>query len=53
MVLKCKIKKAWIEDEMVHTKNRWFARKIAEDHVKEHGCGYYPALKKLEKRLRK
>lgn len=53
MVLKCKIKKDWIEEEMIHTKNKFFAEKIVKDHVKEFGCKYYPALKKLERRLKR
>lgn len=52
MALKCKINKSWIEDEMIHTKNRWYAEKIVKDHIKEYGCGYYPALKKIERKLK-
>jgi hypothetical protein len=47
----CRIKKEWIDIEMEHTKNRFWAKKIASDHVKEYGCGYYPALKKMERLL--
>ena len=53
MVLKCRVKKEWISNEMEHTKNRWFAEKIVRDHIKEYGCNYYPELKKLQKRLKK
>ena len=47
----CKIKKSWVNIELEHTKSRKVARKIATDHVKEMGCGYYPELKKMEKKL--
>jgi len=47
----CKIKKSWVDIELEHTKSRKVARKIASDHVKEYGCKYYPALKKMEKKL--
>ena len=55
----CKIKKEWINAEMEHAhlfpKNlqKSIAKKIAQDHVNEIGCGYYPALFKMEKRLSK
>lgn len=29
------------------------AKKIAQGHVQELGCGYYPALIKMEKKLKK
>lgn len=54
---KCKVKESWVGIEMEHkslfpkSKQRLMARKIAEQHVEEMGCGYYPALKKMEKRL--
>lgn len=51
--MKCKLKKSWINIEMEHTKNRNFAKKIACDHVKELGKEYYPALIKMERRLKK
>lgn len=47
----CRIKKAWIEIEKEHTKNISKVRKIVKDHLKEHGCRYYPELIKMEKRL--
>ena len=50
--MKCKLKKSWIDIEMEHTKNRNIAKKIACDHVKEFK-GYYPALIKMERRLRR
>lgn len=43
----------WVDVEMEHTKSRRFARKIAQDHVNEFGCKYYPALLKMERRLRR
>jgi len=51
--MNCKIKKKWIDIEMEHTKSRRMARKIVGDHLAEMGCGYYPALIKMEKRLMK
>lgn len=49
----CKLKKKWIEIEMEHTSSRAVAKKIASDHLKEFGCRYYPALIKMERRLKK
>lgn len=51
--MNCRLKKEWIDLELEHTKDRNFAKKIAKDHVKEFGCGYYPELIKLEKKLKK
>ena len=51
--MKCKLKKAWIDIELEHTKDRNIARKIACDHYREFGKRYYPALIKMEKRLSK
>lgn len=56
--MRCKIKKAWIDAELEHQKHfpknlrLPMAKKIAMDHVKELGCGYYPALFKMEKKLK-
>ena len=49
----CKIKDEWVKLELEHTKSMKFAKKIAEDHIKEFGCNYYPELIKLERRLKK
>ena len=49
---KCKLKKAWIEIEKEHTSSEKVARKIACDHYKEFGAKYYPALIKMEARLK-
>ena len=49
----CKIKKSWIELEKEHTKSNEKAKKIVEDHLKEFGCNYYPALIKMEKKLKR
>lgn len=58
-MIPCKIKKSWINAELSEHGNLFpknqrvmMARKIAEGHVKEMGCGYYPALFKMEKRLK-
>lgn len=51
--MKCIPKKEWIDIEMEHTKNRFIAEKIARDHIKEYGCKYYPALKKMEAKLKR
>ena len=48
----CKILKKWVNLEMEHTKNRFIARKIVEDHVNEYGCKYYPELIEMEKELK-
>ena len=47
------IKKRWINLEMEHTKNPNVAKKIVQDHIREFGCKYYPALIKLESKLKK
>ena len=48
-----KINKKWIKLEMEHTKNPDIAKKIVKDHLREFGKEYYPALIKMEKRLKK
>ena len=49
----CKIKKEWVNIELEHTSKLNEARKIVKDHIREHGCDYYPELIKLEKKLKK
>lgn len=55
--MKCNLKQSWIKVELEHahlfpkSKQLQMAKKIACDHVKEMGKGYYPALKKLENKL--
>jgi hypothetical protein len=49
---KVKIPKSWIDIEMEHTKSRRKARKIVMDHLSEFE-GYYPALIKMERSLKK
>lgn len=49
----CKILDKWVNIEMEHTDSKKEAIKIVKDHLKEHGCGYYPALIKMEARLKK
>ena len=39
--------------EMEHTTNSRVARKIALDHIHEYGCKYYPALIKMERKLKR
>ena len=54
---KCRMKKQWINIEMEHaslfpkSKQKIMARKIANQHIAEMGCGYYPALIKMERKL--
>ena len=56
--MECKLKKSWIKAELEHAhlfpknKQLTMAKKIACDHVKESGKGYYPALFKMEKKLK-
>lgn len=38
---------------MEHTKNPRYAKKIALDHFKEYGNAYYPALIRMEKKLKR
>ena len=52
-MVECKLRKSWIKVEMEHTKNWNVAKKIACDHIKEMGTGYYQALKKRELKLKK
>jgi hypothetical protein len=49
----CKIKKEWVELEKEHTNSNKKAEKIVNDHLKEFGCDYYPALIKMEKKLKR
>lgn len=58
--MSCKIKKEWIDAELeehgdLFPKNlqKTMAKKIAEGHIKEMGCNYYPELFKMEKKLKK
>ena len=57
--MKCKIKKSWIKAELEHAHNfpknlqMPIAKRIATDHVKEIGCGYYPELFKMERKLKR
>jgi hypothetical protein len=39
--------------EKEHTNSDKKAEKIVEEHIKAHGCDYYPALIKMEKKLRR
>ena len=55
--MECKLKKSWIAIELEHashfpkSQQLSIAKKIACDHVKEMGVGYYPALKRMEAKL--
>lgn len=49
----CRIKKSWIQIEKEHTSSDNAAKRIVMQHIKEHGCGYYPALIKMERKLKK
>ncbi len=51
--MECKIKKSWLKMESEHSKNKNVQKKIACQHIKEFGKGYYPALKKMEAKLKK
>lgn len=51
--MSCKIKKEWIKLEHEHTSSDKVAKRIAQEHIKEFGCGYYPALIKMEKSLKR
>lgn len=51
--MSCKIKKAWIKLEKEHTKSNKAAIKIVKDHIREHGCKYYPELIKLDRKLKR
>jgi hypothetical protein len=51
--MKCQIKKAWINIEREHTSSEATAKRIVKEHINEWGCGYYPALKKMELKLKR
>jgi hypothetical protein len=48
-----KILKKWIKLEMEHTNQQAEAKRIVQDHLREFGKGYYPALIKMEKKLKR
>ena len=50
--MNCNLKKSWIQMEMEHTSSKAVAKRIVQEHIKEHGCKYYPQLIKLERRLK-
>jgi hypothetical protein len=43
----------WRRMEAEHSKSRATQERIVMQHIKEHGVGYYPALKKMESKLDK
>jgi hypothetical protein len=43
----------WRKMEAEHSKSRATQERIVMQHVHEFGIGYYPALKKMEKGLKK
>ena len=47
-----KLKQSWITLELEHTKSRKKAKKIVQDHLNEFGYKYYPALLKMERKLK-
>jgi hypothetical protein len=58
--MSCKLKSSWINTELEEhgslfpkNKRRIMARRIAAGHVREMGCGYYPALFKMEAKMKK
>jgi len=50
---KLKVPSYAVKIEMEHTKSKKKAKKIATDHIKELGKAYYPALVKMEAKLKK
>lgn len=57
---KCKLKKSWINTELEEHGHLFkkedrlrMVKNITRNHVSELGCGYYPELFKMEKRLRR
>lgn len=50
--MKCQIKKSWLKMESEHTKTKAGQMKIVREHINTYGCSYYPALKKLETKLK-
>jgi hypothetical protein len=51
--IKDKVPERWVKMEMEHTNSKKKARKIVQDHLDEHGMAYYPALIKMEAKLKK
>jgi len=43
----------WRKMESEHTKSKAKQEQIVRDHIRAHGKGYYPALAKMESKLRK
>jgi hypothetical protein len=43
----------WRKMEAEHTQSRQKQQQIVMQHIKEHGVGYYPALKVMENKLDK
>lgn len=43
----------WRKMEAEHSRRKADQERIVMQHIKEHGVGYYPALKIMEKRLDK
>ena len=47
------VKKYGKEEAKEHHVSQSMGRKLARDHVREFGPKYYPAVERLEKRLKK
>jgi hypothetical protein len=43
----------WRKMEAEHTRNKQRQQEIVMQHIKEHGVGYYPALRRMENKLDK
>jgi hypothetical protein len=43
----------WRKMEAEHTQNRQKQQQIVMQHIREHGIGYYPALRTMENKLDK
>ncbi len=42
---------AWMKMEDEHSKSPRTQERIVMQHIREHGMGYYPALRKMEAKL--
>ena len=43
----------WRRMEAEHTRNKAEQQRIVMQHIREHGIGYYPALRTMENKLDK
>lgn len=45
--------RSWMRMESEHTKSNARQKKIVNEHIEKYGAGYYPALKRMESKLKR